>query len=503
MSDADPVPVPEPPGGRAQRAGAVRVRGPGWRGLWRRGIWPGGLSSRLLVLTVLFVVLAELLILGPSLAGFHEGRLTDRVRAAELASLAVEAAPDQMVTETMSGQLLAGAGVVSVAVQSDGIRRLLLQGPRMERTPDLVDLRHRNLVAWLAEPFRTMFARPDRMVRVVAAPRFRDGDFVEIVVPNAPLKADLADNLLDLLGVTVFVSAVVGGLVYLALSVFLVRPIRRITLAMERFRADPTNPASRVEQSLRRDEIGRAEAELDRMQADLLAALNSRARLAALGEAVAKINHDLRNILTSAQVASERLAQSGALTKDPGVARAMPRLERALDRAVALASNVLTYGKSAELAPQSAPTPLRAAVEAAAEDAGLGEDGVILQADIAEDVEIQADPEQLHRILVNLMRNGRQAIEAQPGRETPGRIRVSASRDDGAWRLTVADNGPGVPERAVERLFQPFSGSSRPDGAGLGLAIARELAHGHGGDLVLARNGPDGAVFELRLPARD
>jgi signal transduction histidine kinase len=501
MSDADPVPVPEPQGGRPLGGGKGRVRR--WRALWRRGIWPGGLSSRLLVLTVLFVVLAELLILAPSLAGFHEGRLTDRVRAAELASLAVEAAPDQMVTETMSGQLLTGAGVISVAVQSDGIRRLLLQGPRMARTPDLVDLRRRNLVAWLAEPFRTMFARPDRMVRVVAAPQFRDGDFVEIVVPNAPLKADLADNLRDVLGVTAFVSAVVGGLVYLALSVFLVRPIRRITLAMERFRADPTNPESRVEQSLRRDEIGRAEAELDRMQADLLAALNSRARLAALGEAVAKINHDLRNILTSAQVASERLAQSGALSKDPGVARAMPRLERALDRAVALASNVLTYGKSAELQPQPAPTHLRAAVEAAAEDAGLGEGGVELKTDIAEELEIQADPEQLHRILVNLMRNGRQAIEAQAGRAGSGAIRVSAARDDGAWRIALADNGPGLPERAIERLFQPFAGSSRPDGAGLGLAIARELAQGHGGDLALADNGPQGATFELRLPTRD
>src|SRR6185312_16294848 len=136
----------------------------------------------------------------------------------------------------------------------------------------------------------------------------------------------------------------------------------------------PDDPAARITVSKRRDEIGRAEAELDRMQADLRAALNSRARLAALGEAVAKINHDLRNMLTSAQMASERLAQSG----DPRVTRALPRLERALDRAVRLASDVLAYGKSEEAAPQTQALHFLSALEAAAEDAGLTEGGVRL-----------------------------------------------------------------------------------------------------------------------------
>src|SRR5439155_12183337 len=97
----------------------------------------------------------------------------------------------------------------------------------------------------------------------------------------------------------------------------------------------------------RRDEVGRAETEHERMQADLAAALNSRARPAALGEAVAKINHHLKNMLTSAQIASERLAA----LKDPKVTQALPRLERALDRAVKLASGVLAYGKTQEDAP--------------------------------------------------------------------------------------------------------------------------------------------------------
>src|SRR5260370_13986029 len=138
---------------------------------------------------------------------------------------------------------------------------------------------------------------------------------------------------------------------------------------MERFRGDPEDGEAQVQPSGRRDEIGRAEAELDRMQADLRTALNSRARLAALGEAVAKINHDLKNMLTSAQIASERLAA----LKDPKVSQALPRLERALDRAVKLASGVLTYGKTQEAAPEPRPVRLATAIESADEEARLAD----------------------------------------------------------------------------------------------------------------------------------
>ena len=272
--------------------------------------------------------------------------------------------------------------------------------------------------------------------------------------------------------------------------------MQRITLAMERFRVDPDDPLAGVRLSGRRDEIGRAEAELDRMQADLRTALSSRARLAALGEAVAKINHDLRNMLTSAQIASERLAQSG----DPKVAQALPRLERALDRAVKLASDVLAYGRSEEAAPNPVQVQFAHALETAAEDAGLTPEGVRLSAKIGARARVTADPEQLHRILVNLLRNAREAIASVPAAKGQGRVEVTLERGEALSLVRIADNGPGVPERIQARLFQPFSGSSRPGGTGLGLAISRELAQGHGGDLVLVRTGAGVTVFELTLP---
>jgi signal transduction histidine kinase len=463
----------------------------------RRFPWPGGLSARLLLLTALFVALAGLVILPPALATFEKQWLLDRVRAAELASTIADADPERRVTDKVSQQLLDQAGVVIVALQVDGARRLVLPTePRSIEPPYLVDLRRQNPGSWLAAPFFTLKSAPGSLVRVMAEPRFRqEAEFVEIVLPDAPLKAQLVVTFWRLAAVTLFVASLAGGLIYLSLNFLLVRPMQRITKAMERFRADPEDPQARVVVSRRRDEVGRAEAELDLMQSDLLAALQAKARLAALGEAVAKINHDLRNMLTSAQMASDRLAALG----DPKVAQALPRLERALDRAITLATDVMAYGKTKEPAPVTRPLPLRAALEMAAEDSGLQPGGVALETVIDGREQVLADPDQLHRILTNLLRNAREAIEGAPDRGGKGKVFVELRRAEGMSVLRLSDDGPGVPEKARNNLFQPFVGSVRRGGTGLGLAIARELAQGHGGDLALVETGPGGAVFDLTL----
>lgn len=475
---ADPAP-PTEPGPRARGAFPL----------------PGGLSSRLLLLTVLIVALANLLILPPNLAAFEEQRLRERISTAEVATLVTQTAANGKVTARMAQQLLASAEVVQVSLAVNNERHLILQMPRVQRTPYLVDLRTDSPLSWIT-PFQTLFGGAGRMVRVVAKPRFLQADFVEIVAPDAPLKRELTAQLVRLLAIAAFTSVMAGAVVYLSLNLLLVRPMQRITRAMEHFRADPDDPRARVKPSGRRDEIGRAERELDRMQIDLRAALSSRARLAALGEAVAKINHDLRNMLTSAQLASERMAASG----DPNVAQALPRLERALSRAVTLASDVLAFGKSEEPAPQKRSVALRAALEAAGQDAGLTPGGVVLKLDFKGDPSVSADPEQLHRILVNLLTNARQAIDQVGARKEGGRVGVSLSAEEAMDVVRLGDDGPGLPERARAHIFQPFAGAARSGGTGLGLAIAKELAQGHGGDLVLMETGPEGTAFELRLP---
>jgi signal transduction histidine kinase len=201
-------------------------------------------------------------------------------------------------------------------------------------------------------------------------------------------------------------------------------------------------------------------------------------------------------MLTSAQLASERLATSG----DPVVARTLPRLERALDRAVRLAADVLTFGRSAEPPPAPRAVPLRAAAEAAAEDAQLAAGGVKLVLDFPDRARVLADPDQLHRIFVNLMRNAREAIDSDAGKHGVGTVIMSQRVEAGASLVRIADDGPGLPERAQANLFQPFLGSARRDGTGLGLSISRELAQAHGGDLTLVETSAAGTVFELRLP---
>lgn len=457
---------------------------------------PAGLSARLLLITAGFALLTELLILTPSLAAFQERWLLERERAAEVATLAVDAAPRSMVGEGFARRLVKGAGVANVAVKTD-VRRLLVRAPPMAETPSLVDLTRPRGLSWLIDPWRTLSGDRDRMIRAVARPRFRDGEFVEIVLPSEPLKQALLTFLVQSLAVSLAVSITAAAVVYLALSAFIVRPMRQLTLAIERFRADPEDVTAAPALSGRRDEIGRIEAELARMQEEVRQALRSRARLAALGEGVAKISHDLRNMLTSAQLASERLAASG----DPKVAKSLPRLERALDRALGLAENVLNYGRSEEAPPQPRRFLLRPALIAAGEDSGLAAERVALEPAVAQRLQVEADPEQLHRVLVNLMRNARQAIEAAPDRQGRGRVRVSAARSGESLEILIEDDGPGVPEAAVNRLFQPFATAGRSGGAGLGLAISRELARAHGGDLTLARSDADGAAFLLTLPA--
>jgi signal transduction histidine kinase len=459
----------------------------------RRILWPRGLSVRLLILTVLFVVIAGLLILAAALATVENRWLDDRVTQGEGVILTIDVSPDKFLTGAKKRQIKQLNGIISLKAERNGVLASYL--PTDDARTYTIDLRGQvPFLEWLTAPFFTLTSGPDGRARVIGhTPHYQNGDYVEIIVDDSALKMQLIDYVRRLLLLTVVIAGLAGLGVYVSLNLFLVRPIRRITLAMERFRADPDDPVGHIDPSGRRDEVGRAEVELNLMQADLRAALNSRARLAALGEAVAKINHDLRNMLTSAQIASERVAMSG----DPQVAAAMPRLERALDRAARLTSEVLTYGKTEEPTPNRVITPLKASIDAAAEDAGIAQAKVKMTGNIKASDEVLADPDQLHRILLNLLKNARQAITSVPGHQ--GVIHIDHGHRDGLDIIRIRDNGPGVPARLKESLFQPFMGG-RQGGTGLGLAISRELAQAHGGDLILTRTGPEGTTFEVLLP---
>src|SRR5262249_41331339 len=167
------------------------------------------------------------------------------------------------------------------------------------------------------------------------------GEIVEVLLEEAPLRAEMWDFGTRILALSIVISLVTAALVYLSLQWLLVRPMRRITANMIEFREDPEDAARGVAAGRGRDEIGVAERELAVMQRTVRQALGQRARLAALGTAVTKINHDLRSILATARLVTDGLTASAA----PEVRRVAPRLLDAIDRAVALCTRTLDFSR--------------------------------------------------------------------------------------------------------------------------------------------------------------
>jgi signal transduction histidine kinase len=471
-----------------------------------------GLPFRLLFLTVLFVMLAEVLIFVPSIANFRVGWLTDRLTAARLAALAADAVPGGVVPEAVRGELLSTAQVLSVAIKNDQMRRLVLpaNGPfAVDAKYDLRDMpglgpfeQIRLRGQLIADALAVFFAAEGRTILVYGHPAAGPGssltmtDFVEIVLPEAPLKTAMLAYGLNVLALSVIISMIAAALVYLALSTLLVQPMMRITRNMLHFSQNPEDTSRIIVPSDRTDEIGIAERELAHMQRELSQMLHQKNRLAQLGLAVSKINHDLRNMLASAQLISDRL---GALP-DPTVQQFAPKLIASLDRAINFCNDIVRYGRAAEAAPRRELMPLRKQVEEVGEGLGLPRDGLAWRVEIDPTLRIDADPEHLFRILNNLCRNAAQAIAGQrPG--ATGEILVRAWREGRCVLTEVCDTGPGVPEKARAHLFQAFQGSARKGGTGLGLAIAAELAAAHGGALRLIET-EKGAAFRLQIPDR-
>jgi signal transduction histidine kinase len=446
------------------------------------------LSARLLVLTVFFVMVGEVLIFVPSVARFRMTYFENRIAAGELAALALEASPSGHLDRGLVGKLLARVGAHCVIVhRADGVV-LMLDRPVPPIPNVTIDLTRPSIVAAIRGSLMALARTGNRVLRVLG-PSPAGGGTVEVLLDEAPLRREMWDFGYRILELSIVLSLITAALVYLSLQWLLVRPMRRVTASMMAFREDPEDAARMITASRRRDEIGVAERELAVMQQTVRRALAERARLAALGTAVTKINHDLRNILATARLVTDGLTASAA----PEVRRILPRLIDAIDRAVALCTRTLDFSR--EGAAPLAPSRFLLAPLVGEIGAGLA----VSEADFAincvapPDLEVEADRDQLYRVLLNLARN---ALEAGARR-----VRVSARRAAGTIAVEVADDGPGLPPKARENLFRPFFGSARPGGSGLGLAIARELARAHGGDLALVSSAGSGTVFRLTLRA--
>ncbi|MET0868121.1 MAG: HAMP domain-containing sensor histidine kinase [Pseudorhodoplanes sp.] len=454
-----------------------------------------GLSGKLLVLTIFFVVIAEVLIYVPSVSQFRLNWMNDRLAAARTAALVLYAAPSGMVPEDLARDILTNIGAQAVVMKTGQTRRLLAAAEMPSEIHREFDMRD---VTWweaIVGAYHGLTDPREAVLRIIgAAPR--DGEYLEILMPNAPLQRAMLRFSTNVIIVSLIISASTLTLVYLALHFLFVRPMRRITRNIMSFRADPENPSRTLRVSKRNDEIGVTERELASMQSDLTSMLHQRSRLAALGLAVSKINHDLRNMLASAQLVSDQLST----VRDPRVQRFAPKLLRALERAIEFCQSTLSYGRAQEAPPDRKMVALEPMVDEVRENLGLQGQNVGWIVSIERGLELDADHDQLFRVLLNLARNAVQALEARaPNDALRDQVRITGRREGGVVVIEVADTGPGFSPRAREHLFEAFSGSTRPGGTGLGLAIAAELVRAHGGEIRLVE-GTIGATFRLTIP---
>ncbi len=456
--------------------------------------WFSGLSAKLLLLTVLFVMLAEVLIYAPSAGRFRLTFLQNRLSDAHLAVLAVSGSTEQKVRPAMEKTLLLHVGVHAIEARL-GQMWLPMLGTDM---PPGIDAHHilddGTFFTLIGDAFMTLMHADNRVLRVIGPSPLDHSVRVEVIMDEKPMRDALLDYSQRILQLSLFISTITAALVYLALQFIIVRPIGELTRSMLRFRAAPEDETTDIEVSRRRDEIGVAKRVLADMQSTVRQALTQRLHLAALGEAVVKINHDLRNILSSAQLVSDRLAESD----DPRVRKATPALLQAINRAVALCSQVVLFSQARRPTLEMAAEPLHDLLEEAGDMVlALGE---TMQQEapwhwnntVDPNAHIRGDRRQLLRVFENVTRNAFEAGATE--------VTLSATETPDCWSILLADNGPGLPPVARENLFLPFKGSARDGGTGLGLAIARELVVAHGGSLRLAATGTTGTRFIVELP---
>ena len=454
------------------------------------------LSGRFVILTAVFVMLAEVLIFVPSIARYREDFLMDRLERAQIASLAL--LTDEEIDQSVQEELLDNAGVFNVVLRRDEARQLVLSAPMPKPITDTFDLRDAGALELIGDAMARLASTEPEVIRVIGEPARMGGLLIEVTLETKAMRAAMVDYGVRILILSAVISLITAILLNLAVRRLLVKPIRRVVGHMKSYAAAPEDARRVIEPTSGVREVREAEETLQNLQMQLTGALKQRERLAQLGSAVAKVSHDLRNILTSAQLFTDRIEMS----EDPAVKRMAPKLVNSITRAVHLCESTLAFGKAEEPSPTLTIFHLEDIVQDVIESERLsvGEHDLSYAVDIPDALQIRGDSEQLYRAILNLARNARQAI-VSTGK--PGEISVSAEDRDNEWAIFLSDTGPGLPPKAQEHLFQPFQGGTKRDGTGLGLSIAMELVRGHGGELTLEDTGPDGTRFRITLPKGD
>lgn len=450
-------------------------------------------------LVVIFVMVAEVLIFGPSVARYRADYLEARLERSQIASLALLAS-DGSIAGELAAELLDNAGVFNVVLRRDEVRELVLASPLPGPVDASYDLRDANLLGLTRDALQEMARSEPRIIRIIGNPVQRGGLLIEITLDTAQLQRELWEYSARILALSLAISVFTALLLYLSVRIFVVAPMSRVIRSMSDYAEAPQDATRIITPQSNIAELRQAEDALQKLQNDLTGLLRQKERLAQLGGSVARISHDLRNMLTTASMLADRIEMS----EDPTVKRAAPKLVGSLSRAINLCESTLAFGKAEEPPPRLERLRLAPLVEDVIESEKLATDTtakITFVTDVSPTLHLRGDGEQLFRVLGNLVRNARQALEAT---RKPGVIELTATEtvDEGqpGVAIRIGDSGPGLPPKARDHLFEAFQGGVRKGGVGLGLAIAAELVRGHGGRLELVRSDGDGTEFRIWLP---
>ncbi len=448
------------------------------------------LSTRLFRLTIVIVLAVEVLVFVPQLAHERLLWLNEHLDDARIAALAAGSRPGQPIDPATAAELLRLSGTDSIRLEQPGHTPVTLAGPDAIAPDRTIVLRQEGYVMRTLLALRALATDRQSGTRVLDSSEAPPGTRIEFVFRTHQETAALRQFARDFVWVSLAVACLTGALVYVAVAMLLVRPMRRITGSIAAFRAAPERSLPldpRRVSLLADDEMAVAGHELAAMQEELRDALWRNARLAALGSVVARISHDLRGILSPALLTAERLQNH----QDEAVRRASEVLLRTVDRATDLVRRTLDFAREGPPPLDLAPVELALLVDEASEAVRTPGRPFAVINQVPPALLVEADRNQFFRVLANLLRNAADAGACS--------ARVSAQADRGTATIDVADGGPGLPDAVRATLFRPFARTTRHDGAGLGLAIARDLMLAHGGEIALASSGPEGTVFRLTL----
>lgn len=457
-----------------------------------------GVAGQLLLYTVGLVLLIVVLLFPLLISERRNEWLAGRVNVAELIAAAAQSSPEHRASNEFSRIARDRLFILSIVANiKDRRETILAPSQPITGTPVRMDWPGDQSL-WFPNTVAHFTAQEDRHLRLAFNPELTPYDEMEVTVSEATLREALIAQSGEIILNALLFAVLAGAIVYVTVYRLIVRPMQGIADSVTRFSEAPEATQIKLPYG-QSDEIRRVTVALETMQKTVSQALRQRKRLADLGEAVAKISHDLRNSLSAAQVLSDGLADSN----DPLVRDAAPRLERAIQRSITLAEATLKYGRSETPLPNLRSEPFKSAIDEAMAEGVAGWPGVTVRVTCDENLAVMADSDHLHRIITNLVRNAAKAITSRPGGYDAGLITAEASRSASGDTvvLVISDNGPGIPKSVIAKLFQPFSKAGSDGGTGLGLAIARELARGMGGELSMIASGPDGTSFSLSLRA--